>query len=92
MSVASDDTMSRDPAPASVVPPARAGALLGDAVVLVWNDVADEGREQFYQWHDREHIPERLATPGFHAAGAGTSAGGIRLNGSRCTKRSDWRR
>lgn len=42
-----------------------ATALLGQAAVLVWNDVADEGREQFYEWHDKEHIPERLAIPGF---------------------------
>jgi hypothetical protein len=40
-------------------------ALLGDAAVLIWNDVAPEGREQFYRWHDREHIPERLTLPGF---------------------------
>ncbi len=40
-------------------------ALLGNAAVLIWNDVADEGREQFYQWHDKEHVPERLAIPGF---------------------------
>ncbi|KDR32149.1 hypothetical protein BG57_11895 [Caballeronia grimmiae] len=40
-------------------------ALLGDGAVLVWNDVASEGREQFYQWHDKEHIPERLSIPGF---------------------------
>jgi hypothetical protein len=43
----------------------RATALLGQGGVLVWNDVADEGREQFYAWHDKEHIPERLAIPGF---------------------------
>jgi hypothetical protein len=41
------------------------GALLGAAAVLVWNDVAEQGREQFYGWHDKEHIPERLAIPGF---------------------------
>jgi len=40
-------------------------ALLGDGAVLVWNDVTSEGREQFYQWHDKEHIPERLSIPGF---------------------------
>jgi len=40
-------------------------ALLGQALVLIWNDVAPEGREQFYDWHDKEHIPERLALPGF---------------------------
>jgi len=40
-------------------------ALLGRAAVLIWNDVAPEGREQFYDWHDKEHMPERLALPGF---------------------------
>ena len=40
-------------------------ALLGDAAVLIWNDVAPEGREAFYAWHDHEHMPERLALPGF---------------------------
>ena len=42
-----------------------ASALLGKAVVLIWNDVTPEGRKQFYDWHDKEHIPERLALPGF---------------------------
>jgi hypothetical protein len=41
-------------------------ALLGSAAVLVWNDVAPEGRTQFYEWHDREHMPERLTLSGFH--------------------------
>lgn len=44
---------------------AYGGALLGAGAVLVWNDVAAEGRRQFYDWHDKEHIPERLAIPGF---------------------------
>jgi hypothetical protein len=43
----------------------QGAALLGRAAVLVWNDVAEAGREQFYRWHDKEHIPERLAIPGF---------------------------
>lgn len=40
-------------------------ALLGQAAVVIFNDVAPEGREEFYRWHDGEHIPERLAIPGF---------------------------
>jgi len=44
---------------------AFAGALLGHGAVLVWNDIAHEGREQFYEWHDKEHMPERLSLPGF---------------------------
>ena len=43
----------------------RGTALLGAAAVLIWNDVAAEGREEFYRWHDNEHMPERLALPGF---------------------------
>lgn len=54
------------PDTSSMAGPALAGtALLGQAAVLVWNDVAEEGRQQFYQWHDKEHVPERLALPGF---------------------------
>src|SRR5215510_8735104 len=41
------------------------GALLGGGAVIVWNDIAAEGRARFYEWHDKEHIPERLAIPGF---------------------------
>lgn len=41
-------------------------AFLGQAAVCTWNDVAPDGRENFYQWHTREHMPERLAIPGFN--------------------------
>lgn len=50
---------------AAEVAGAPGSALLGRAAVLIWNDVAPEGRSQFYAWHDREHIPERLSLPGF---------------------------
>src|SRR3954447_3208839 len=40
-------------------------AVFGEAAVVIWNDVSREGREQFYGWHDKEHIPERLSIPGF---------------------------
>jgi hypothetical protein len=42
-----------------------AGARYGAAAVIIWNDVSSEGREQFYAWHDKEHIPERLSIAGF---------------------------
>jgi len=58
-----DISLERDRETASVR--SAAGALLGRGGVIVWNDIAPEGREQFYQWHDKEHIPERLAIPGF---------------------------
>lgn len=43
----------------------RGDALLGAGAVLVWNDVTGEGKRAFYEWHDKEHIPERLSIPGF---------------------------
>lgn len=41
------------------------GALLGAGAVVIWNDIKPEGRDAFYTWHDKEHMPERLALPGF---------------------------
>jgi hypothetical protein len=45
-------------------------SLQGTGAIIIWNDIAPEGRDEFYDWHLNEHIPERLAVPGF-------------LNGSR---------
>ena len=39
--------------------------LAGEAVAAIWNDVAPEGRANFYDWHMREHMPERVGIPGF---------------------------
>lgn len=33
--------------------------------VAIWHDIAPEGREEFYAWHGREHMPERASIPGF---------------------------
>ena len=40
-------------------------SLLGTGAVLIWNDIAPEGRADFYDWHIAEHMPERAAIPGF---------------------------
>jgi hypothetical protein len=40
-------------------------ALVGQGVVAIWNDIAPEGRAEFYEWHNREHMPERVGIPGF---------------------------
>ncbi|MBN3849576.1 hypothetical protein G3N58_22510 [Paraburkholderia sp. Ac-20342] len=40
-------------------------SLLGSAVVLIWNDVDEKARTDFYEWHNKEHIPERLSLDGF---------------------------
>jgi hypothetical protein len=39
--------------------------LAGRSAIIIWNDIAPEGRTDFYDWHIREHIPERVAIPGF---------------------------
>jgi hypothetical protein len=41
-------------------------SLFGKAVVAIWNDITAEGRANFIEWHNREHIPERVAIAGFH--------------------------
>ena len=35
------------------------------AGVLIWNEVTAEGQSAFYQWHNSEHMPERMSIPGF---------------------------
>jgi hypothetical protein len=40
-------------------------ALLGAAVLAIWNDIAPGGDDEFIHWHTREHIPERVGVPGF---------------------------
>ncbi|MEN3384104.1 MAG: hypothetical protein V7608_4148 [Hyphomicrobiales bacterium] len=40
-------------------------ALRGHGAVTIWNDVAPEGLAEFYEWHHREHMPERVSIPGF---------------------------
>jgi hypothetical protein len=40
-------------------------ALAGTGAILIWNGITDEGRDDFYDWHIHEHIPERVAIDGF---------------------------
>jgi len=39
--------------------------MLGRAAVAMWWDVPSEVREEWEDWHSHEHMPERLAIPGF---------------------------
>lgn len=39
--------------------------MLGRAAVAMWWNVAPETQEEFEDWHTHEHMPERLAIPGF---------------------------
>jgi hypothetical protein len=39
--------------------------LAGEAVVAIWNGIAEDARDAFYAWHQTEHMPERVGIPGF---------------------------
>ena len=39
--------------------------MLGSAAVAMWWDVAPEMQAEWQDWHTHEHMPERLAIPGF---------------------------
>ena len=39
--------------------------IMGQGMIAIWNDIEDALREDFYEWHEREHMPERVGIPGF---------------------------
>jgi hypothetical protein len=39
--------------------------LLGQGVLAIWHTITPEGELEYWRWHDREHIPERVGVPGF---------------------------
>ena len=40
-------------------------SLAGPGVVAILHDLLLEARDDFYESHNREHMPERTAIPGF---------------------------
>jgi hypothetical protein len=40
-------------------------SLAGQGAILIWNDIAEGRVAEFYDWHTREHMPERVGIPGF---------------------------
>lgn len=40
-------------------------SFAGTGVVAIWHDLLPEARDEFYEWHNREHMPERAGIPGF---------------------------
>jgi len=40
-------------------------SLAGMGVVAIWHDVAPEAKEEYYEWHNREHMHESVGIPGF---------------------------
>ena len=51
-------------------------ALLGQAALAMWWDMAPAMRREFEHWHTHEHFPERLALPGFRRASRWADAAG----------------
>jgi hypothetical protein len=39
--------------------------LLGNGVLAIWHTIAPEAEADYWRWHDREHIPERVGVAGF---------------------------
>jgi hypothetical protein len=50
--------------------------MAGGGVLAFWHDVAPGSEGEFDQWHLREHIPERVAVPGFLRARRYVTLGG----------------
>jgi len=40
-------------------------SLAGSGAICIWHDLTPEATDEFYQWHNREHMPERVGIPGF---------------------------
>jgi hypothetical protein len=51
-------------------------ALLGQAALAMFWNIAPEMRREFEDWHSHEHFRERLSIPGFRRASRWTSATG----------------
>lgn len=41
-------------------------SLSGLGAVAIWHDLEPSARDEFHEWHNREHMPERVGIPGFH--------------------------
>jgi len=40
-------------------------SLAGEGLIAIWNNVTPEARDDIYEWHNREHMPERVGIAGF---------------------------
>jgi len=40
-------------------------SLAGEGLIAIWNGVTPEARDDIYEWHNREHMPERVGIAGF---------------------------
>ena len=40
-------------------------SLAGQGAIALWQDIRAELHADFFEWHNRQHIPERVGIPGF---------------------------
>jgi hypothetical protein len=40
-------------------------SLAGKGVIAIWQDLVPEFKQEYREWHNRQHVPERLGIPGF---------------------------
>ena len=40
-------------------------SLAGEGMIAIWNGVTTDLRDEIYEWHNREHMPERVGIAGF---------------------------
>jgi hypothetical protein len=51
-------------------------SLAGLGVVAIWHDLAPGTHDDFHEWHNREHMPERVGIPGFRRGRRYVAIGG----------------
>lgn len=47
--------------------------IKGNEFMIVWHDIKEVGEPDYHLWHTREHMPERLGTPGFYRGRRGVN-------------------
>lgn len=52
--------------------------MFDGAFLISWNDIAGNAEDEYRRWHRTEHMPERLAVPGFSLGRRYTDLGGAR--------------
>jgi hypothetical protein len=52
-------------------------SLAGTGVVAIWHDLLPDAEHDFYEWHNREHMPERVGIPGFRRGRRYIAAEGV---------------
>jgi hypothetical protein len=50
-------------------------AMAGPAFLIMWHDIVAHAESDYQLWHTREHMPERLALPGFLRGRRGVNRG-----------------